>query len=147
MECIDKFMFDVSVQDKAFFDFKLNQLIVISDNSSFYYKVYIIDDLYFLLNNEYKYQGFILYKATTHIINSGNKRNESIFNEALGKMLTLCNSEVYEQMDEKNSNYFMFIQNLEDFCIKNTSLDERLSEIIEFTKMVKLTFYDIDSIR
>ncbi|CAI0808633.1 Uncharacterised protein [Serratia ficaria] len=143
-DCIDKFLSNVTIQDTAFFSADSNSLIVTSDMSRAAYKTLISDGLYFLLSDDFSYQGFILINATTHIPGSIESLDQKISNSFFSRMFDLCNQEFYDAMDVKDEHCLSIINKLENDCLTHQKIDDRLLHIIEFIKNIKYTFYDID---
>ncbi|ATM79096.1 hypothetical protein CRN79_26135 [Serratia fonticola] len=143
-DCIDKFLYDVTIQDVAFFSTEENTLIVTSDSSLIYYKTLVSDDLYFLLGDDLSYQGFLLINATNHIPGNTESLDEGISNSLFSRMFDLCNQKFYDAMDEKDEYCLSIVNALEKDCLFYQNVDDRVLQIIEFIKNIKYTFYDID---
>ncbi|PHM46215.1 hypothetical protein Xmau_00621 [Xenorhabdus mauleonii] len=143
-DCIHNFVKKVIMQEKAFFSLKRNQLIVSSNISSAFYKVKISDDLYFLLNSERDYVGFLLENSTENIVGYSSPVNNTLFNELLLRMMNLCNDKAYDAMDDQDEKYLIMLNELEKDCLSEQHRDARISEIRIFIKNSKSTFYDID---
>lgn len=141
---IEKFAFNVNMQDVAYFSMKKNELLVISNLLNIKYKVQVLDNLYFLLNNDYSYQGFLLENATQCIPNVNEIRGDNIFNPLLSKMLKLCTAESYDKMDNVDEYELLNIISLEVECLNNLHKDKRIYQILEFIKNLKFTFYDYE---
>ena len=143
-DCIDKFLYDVNIQDVAFFSTEENTLVVTSDSSLIYYKTLILDGLYFLLGDDLSYRGFLLINATNHIPANTASLDEGISNSLFSRMFDLCNQEFYDAMDEKDEHCLSIVNKLEKDCLFYQNIDDRFLQIIEFIRNIKYTFYDID---
>ncbi|MCQ8233639.1 hypothetical protein [Pectobacterium carotovorum] len=143
-ESVRVFSDNVSIQNEATYFIKENELIVASNNSLVFYKVIISDDLYFLLDKDFTYQGYLLTNASHHIYGYIKECNDDIFNSFLIKMLYFCNQEAYDAMDDMDSDYLLMINQLEEECSVYQHTDIRLLQIINFIKNLKSTFYDIE---
>lgn len=145
-DCIDSFLFNISIQEHAFFSAQDNALMVTSDTSLLRYKTLIFDDLYFLLDDKLSYQGFYLNNAIAHIpsLTEPQRKNNRLFLEYIKRMFEFCTEEFYEAMDDEDGKCLQKLNILEKECLKNQISDERLIYIVEFIKNVKNTFYDME---
>ncbi|ATZ92552.1 hypothetical protein [Dickeya fangzhongdai] len=143
-DCVHIFSDNVSIQNEATYFIKRNELVVTSNNSLIFYKVLISDDLYFLLDKNFTYQGYLLVNATHHIYGYIKECNDDIFNSFLVKMLVFCTQEAYDAMDDMDSHYLLMMNKLEEECSVYQHTDVRLLQIVDFIKHLKSTFYDIE---
>ncbi|TKY81319.1 hypothetical protein R0L47_12865 [Pectobacterium polonicum] len=143
-ECVHVFSDNVSIQNEATYFIKKNELVVTSNNSLIFYKTLILDELYFLLDENFKYQGYLLVNATHHIYGYTKECDDNIFNSFLIKMLYFCNQEAYDAMDDMDNHYLLMMNQLEEECSVYQNTDVRLLQIIDFIKNLKSIFYDIE---
>ncbi|MDY4335603.1 hypothetical protein AB6D30_18320 [Pectobacterium brasiliense] len=143
-DCVRIFSDNVSIQNEATYFIKRNELVVTSNNSLIFYKVLISDDLYFLLDKNFTYQGYLLVNATHHIYGYIKEYDDDIFNSFLIKMLAFCNQEAYDAMDDMDNHYLLLMNQLEEDCSVYQHTDVRLLQVIDFIKHLKSTFYDIE---
>lgn len=143
LHCIKSFMFNVELQDSAFFSFNSNQLTVATDFSRCCYKTQVSGDLCFLLDDGLNYCGFALTNATKHISGYRDSVDDSALNQALSLMLGLCSQHAYDAMDEQDAQYLAIIRQLENQILIHGQIDERLRSLTDFTENLKFTFYDV----
>lgn len=143
-ECVRIFSDNVSIQNEATYFIKKNELVVTSNNSLIFYKILISDELYFLLDENFNYQGYLLVNVTHHIYGYTKECDDNIFNSFLIKMLYFCNQEAYDAMDDMDNHYLLMMNQLEEECSVYQNTDVRLLQIIYFIKNLKSTFYDIE---
>lgn len=138
------FINNVEITKFSRFYRRANQLLSFSMLSSIKYKVLISDQLYFLLDDEFAYQGFILENATHHINGFNKNLNSPLFDDYLKRMFYFCTENSYEKMDEKDNYYLSMLNNLEASCDLNKHKDKRIENITEFIQLLKFNFYNID---
>lgn len=143
--CLEKFIHDVAMQKEAIYAIGDDTLTVASDFSSISHTTQVSDGLHLLLDRASQYQGFLLKEAKSHIPGNFNLSGSTIFNARLLEMLRLCTHEAYDSMDEMNPERLVNIKNLELACHAAKPADSRLEQIIEFTKQLKVTFYDMET--
>ncbi len=143
-ECVHVFSDNVSIQNEATYFIKKNELVVTSNSALIFYKTQILDELYFLLDENFKYQGYLLVNATHHIYGHTKECDDDIFNSFLINMLYFCSQEAYDAMDDMDNHYLLMMNQLEEECSVYQNTDVRLLQVIDFIKNLKSIFYDIE---
>ncbi|MCT6517994.1 MULTISPECIES: hypothetical protein [Enterobacterales] len=142
---VNSFINKIEIPSISCFYFKSNQLISFSILSRIKYKVLISDDLYFLLDKDFSYQGYVLEKATHHIVGYNKDINSHLFDCYLEKIFSFCTEESYEKLDEQDIHSLSILNELEKNCYSNQQKDRRIEAIIVFIQLLKSNFYNIDN--
>ncbi|AOR63032.1 hypothetical protein [Pectobacterium wasabiae] len=144
-DCVHDFSSNVSIQNEATYFIKNDELLVTSTTSLIFYKVLISDELYFFLDEDLTYQGFLLTNATSHIDGYEKSFDDEKFKHLLLKMFYFCNQEAYDAMDHMDNHYLSMMNQLEKDCYDHQYDDVRVLQILDFIKNIKDIFYDIET--
>ncbi|AFI88195.1 hypothetical protein EXT68_16445 [Pectobacterium parmentieri] len=144
-DCVHDFSSNVSIQNEATYFIKNDELLVASNTSLIFYKVLISDELYFLLDKDFTYQGFLLMNATSHIYGYEKSSDNEKFKPLLLRMIYFCSQESYDAIENMDTHYLFMMNKLEEDCHAYKEADMRVLQIIDFIKNIKDIFYDIET--
>ncbi|THB68536.1 MAG: hypothetical protein D6B27_02380 [Gammaproteobacteria bacterium] len=133
----------IIMQDSAFFSADKDILLVSSSPLQIKASTALSENFSLLSDDKGEYLGFILYNATKNIYGYDPDKNNDSFIDYLQDMLTFCDEQQYELMDDEDEELLQKLNTLEYRSADQFRIDPRAEHILSFVKNVKLTFYDI----
>lgn len=104
-------------------------------------RVRVTDYFHLLLTAEGVCGGFVLNNATRHMGSQPSYPDNEKFESCFKKMLRICQKKAYDAMGEKDMRYLHLLDEIETECLKIKDEDDRISDILDFVKNSKFTFY------
>ena len=129
---------------RACFSRTENRLLVCSRSMKVSFKIALTDYFHLFLDGHRAYAGYCLDDATNHIASDMPVPESDRFMGCLLRMLSFCNKDASDAMDDKTGSYLRRLEDLERDCLSLEKSDRRMMYILIFIENAKLTFYDIE---